>query len=401
MSWTPHIPPAHGGQLRQIAARYGIPAEQLTDFSANINPSGPPPPVLAAIRHALEEPATLAMYPDFELIELKRTIADYVNAQPENIAIANGFVPLLESVLRSLKIARCLLPVPSFSEYRGVLENVGATVIPYRLSPDRGFEYETKTIFESLLDHSCDAILLANPQNPSGVLCNTQRMKRLIEMAAQHRITVLLDEAFIDYCQVESMVRLGIEQANLIVFRSVTKFFAIPGLRVAYAVSEKHLIHAMNRLIAPWPITSIASQAVCAALDDVAYADESRLANEQRRFWLEEQLTRLGVAMYPSSANFLLLRFPAEVPVGLLWERMIVEEQLVLRSCANFEGLAAGHLRIAVRSEPENERLIRSLERVLSSFTGLMSGPLRRRSDAVKRLPADAGMRNDDSSIDV
>ncbi len=110
--------------------------------------------------------------------------------------------------------------------------------------------------------------------------------------------------------------------------------------------------------------------AVCAALRDQAYSEESLLANERRRQWLEKEPSRLEIATYPSSTNFLLLRFPDKVDVGLLWERMIIEQQLVLRSCTNFEGLATGHLRIAVRSEPENEELVRGLERVLTGLAG-------------------------------
>jgi threonine-phosphate decarboxylase len=361
-------PPVHGGQLRQIAARYGISLECLIDFSANINPAGPPPSVMAAIRRALEESSALATYPDLDLLELKQAIANRADVEPENIAVANGFVPLLEAALRSLKIKKCLLPVPSFGEYRRAIENAGIVITPYCLSQDKGFEYEIDAIRNALLDHSCDAILLANPQNPSGTLCDAGRMLQLIETAAQHSIIVLLDEAFIDYCPFASLTRQSMEQANVIVFRSVTKFFAIPGLRVAYAVGRSRHIRAMDRSIAPWPITSFASDAVCAALRDGTYTEESRIVNERRRVWLEQELVRLKIATYASSANFLLLRFPAAFDVSLLWERMIVEEQIVLRSCANFEGLAGGHLRIAVRSEPENERLIRGLERVLCSF---------------------------------
>jgi threonine-phosphate decarboxylase len=362
------LPPVHGGQLGQIAARYGIPAERLLDFSANINPAGPPPLVLTAIRRALEEPFTLAMYPDLELVELKQAIARYAGIEPENIAVANGFVPLLEAALRSRKIKRCLLPVPSFREYRSALENAGVIVTPYHLSPDDNFRYVPDTIRSAFLEHSCDAILLANPQNPSGATCDIDGMQRVVGMAAQHSVMVLLDEAFIDYCPAKSVARWSIEQGNTIVFRSVTKFFAIPGLRVAYAVSGAPDVNATNRFIAPWPITSFASDAVCAALRDEVYAEESRAANHRRRFWLEQELAGLKIATYPSGANFLLLRFSEEVDVSLLWEKMIGQEHVVLRSCANFEGLAPGHLRVAVRSEPENERLVRSLERVLSSF---------------------------------
>ena len=366
MKTPPPIQPVHGGQLRQIAAHFGIPEERLTDFSANINPIGPPASALSAVRRALEHPATLSTYPDLELIELKRAIADYAGVRVENVAVANGFVPLLESALRSRKIERCLLPIPSFYEYRRVLENTNVVVESCPLSPSQGFEYDTDRIIKTLVDRSCDAILLANPQNPAGVLCSAQRMKRLIEMAEPHNITVLLDEAFIDYSPGESVTQQVMELANLIAFRSVTKFFAIAGFRVAYAVGNSNHIGAMNRLIAPWPITSIASDAVRAALSDQVYAEESRLANSQRRAWLERELTRLTIAVFSSNANFILLRFPAEVDVNILWERMIVEEQIVLRSCSNFEGLAAGHLRIAVRSESDNQRLICGLKRVLS-----------------------------------
>jgi threonine-phosphate decarboxylase len=368
---APHIPtPAHGGQLRQIAAQYGIPVERLLDFSANINPAGPPSSVLSAIRRALDEPSTLAMYPDLELVELKSAVAEYTGTQRENIAVANGFVPLLDAALRSLKIKRCLLPIPSFREYRNTLENAGVSIIPYQVSSDEDFRYVSDAILNTLLKHSCDAILLANPQNPSGVICDLDNMQQLIEMAAQSDIMVLLDEAFIDYSPDRSSTQRSIEQRNVIVFRSVTKLFAIPGLRVAYAVSQSSHVDAINCFVAPWPIASFASDAIRAALTDEIYVEESRLANDRRRLWLEKELARLKIVTYPSATNFLLLRFSAEVDVNLLWERLIVEEQIVLRSCSNFEGLQSGHLRIAVRSELENERMIHGLERVLSNFGG-------------------------------
>jgi threonine-phosphate decarboxylase len=359
--------PLHGGQLRQIAARYGIAKERLFDFSANINPTGPPQSVRSVIERALEVPSTLATYPDLESVELKEAIAKYTNTRPENIAVANGFVPLLEAALRSLRIQKCLLPVPCFGEYRRTLENVSVDVVPYRLAQDQGFGYQADTIRQMLLDCSCDAILLANPQNPSGALCNTEEMLRLIQIAVQHNVAVLIDEAFIDYCPLDSLTKHLAEQSRVIVFRSVTKFFAIPGLRVAYAISNPLFVEKMNRFIAPWPISSLASHAVCAALQEETYAERSRIANEQQRLWLERELLQLGIATYPSRANFLLLRFPDTVDVDRLWERMIVEEQVVLRSCRNFEGLVPGHLRVAVRAESENERLISCLERVLSS----------------------------------
>jgi threonine-phosphate decarboxylase len=190
----------------------------------------------------------------------------------------------------------------------------------------------------------------------------------LLEMTREHSITVFLDEAFIDYCPAQSLTQQAPEQRNLIVFRSVTKFFSVPGMRVAYAVCNSSNVQTLNHSIAPWPVTTVAAHVVCAALSDDAYAEESRCTNERRRSWLEEQFKSLSIQTYSSATNFLLLQFPAEVNVSTLWERMIVEEQIVLRSCANFEGLALGHLRVAVRTELENGRLIDGLKRVLTSW---------------------------------
>jgi threonine-phosphate decarboxylase len=362
----PSVPlPLHGGQLRQIAARFGILPEVLLDFSVNINPAGPPPSVLLTIRRVLEDPRTLTAYPDLELGELKEIIAAYINVHPENILVANGFVPLLEATLRSLNIDRCLLPVPCFSEYRSTLESAKTAVIPYQLCSSKDFLYDPTAILQVLQDNTCDAILLANPQNPSGVLCESRQMQRLIEMTGERGITLLLDEAFIDYDPDHSLTRCAVEWSHVVVFRSVTKFFAIPGLRVSYAVCNSSKEQALSHFIAPWPITTLASHAVCAALKDRAYEEESRLRNEQRRSWMAQQLNDLKIETYASSTNFLLLRFPANVDVSQLWERMIIEHQMVLRSCANFEGLETGHLRVAIRSERENERLIAGLERML------------------------------------
>jgi threonine-phosphate decarboxylase len=192
----------------------------------------------------------------------------------------------------------------------------------------------------------------------------------LIDSAREHNLAVLLDEAFMDYCPDHSLHREPLKTENLIVFLSVTKFFAMPGLRVAYAISNSARIGSMNRFIAPWPVTSLACDAVSAALGDKSFAIESRQANEQQRSWLQQELSRLMIATYPSEANFLLLRMPDAVDVAQVRERMIVEERIVLRSCANFEGLPSGHIRIAVRSKIENQQLIHALERVLASALG-------------------------------
>jgi threonine-phosphate decarboxylase len=217
-----------------------------------------------------------------------------------------------------------------------------------------------------MLAGSHDVILLANPQNPSGVLTSRDVLLELTAAAAARNIFVLLDEAFIDYCPDASLANEVDRFPNLIVFRSLTKFFGMPGLRVAYAIANPALSRQLQQAIAPWSITTLASLAAVAAVEDEPYAARTVALNEDRRDRLVEAIKRLGVHVYQSAANFLLLRLPESSDYRNVWERMILDHGIVLRNCTNYEALAGQHLRIAVRYEQENHRLIEALAQTLT-----------------------------------
>ncbi len=353
--------PLHGGQLRQISERFNIPSSQLIDFSANINPDGPPPAVLSTLRTSLEDISMLTAYPDLEQAGLKQSIADYAGVHPKNIVVANGFIPLLESALRTLRVKRCLLPVPAFVEYRRSLARAGVEIEPHILTSDSNFRYDV----HALVHGGHDAVLLANPQNPSGVLTTRNILLQFVSECAERNITVLLDEAFIDYAPLDSLT-LDVEKfANLIVFRSVTKFHGIPGLRVAYAVANEAIARALNETLPPWPITTLASCAVESALADHPFAERTRLHNDRRRAHLRAGLDALGIHAYPSAANFLLLYLPEGISADRFWRHMIVEHHMVLRDCSNYEALPSRHLRMAVRTLEENDKLVGAVAQLL------------------------------------
>jgi threonine-phosphate decarboxylase len=180
---------------------------------------------------------------------------------------------------------------------------------------------------------------------------------------------VLLDEAFIDYVPEYSLTAETTESSNLIVFRSVTKFYSIPGLRVAYAVANPALSSQIGGNLAPWPVTTIASRAASAAFDDLAYAERSRTQNIEHRTSLQHDLEGLGFLVYPSSANFILFRLPLGVDPYGFWQHMIVEHRIVVRACTNYEGLPIGYLRASVRTKEENSRLVAALDESLSILT--------------------------------
>jgi threonine-phosphate decarboxylase len=360
--------PIHGGQLRAIAERFGVVESKLLDFSANINPDGPPSAVLSTLRASLEDISTITSYPDLEQIDLKRSIARYAGVASQNVAVSNGFVPLLEAALRALPIKSCLVPVPAFVEYRNALERARIEVIPHVLSPEDEFSYDP----DRLVSGRHDAILLANPQNPSGVACPRDVVEKIVGNAAERNVYILLDEAFIDYAPELSVTDLVELFPNLIVFRSVTKFHGMPGLRVAYAVANVSTTRALSESLPPWPITTLASLAVKAGLEDEAYASQTRALNEQRRALLQAGIDALGVHTYPSAANFLLMRLPEFIDAEAFWLRILREHHIVLRSCFNYEALSAGHLRTAVRGEEDNCRLIQAMQYELGRFSAAL-----------------------------
>ena len=354
-------PPTHGGQLRQIAHTYGLDPATILDFSANINPEGPPSSVLTALRQSLDDPATLVSYPDLELLELRTAIAHHLNHNvlPAHITVANGFVPLLEAAIRSSALTHTLLPVPAFSEYRTTLERCNVRVTPCPLG-EIDFTYPA-SLEQKLQTSGADSLLLANPQNPSGVLTPAATILTLARR--NPHLHILLDEAFIDYAPHESLAEAAAGLPNLTVFRSVTKFFAMPGLRVAYAVANSAVSTKLQAFLPPWPISTLAAKATIAALGDTAYTRATLHLNHIRRQTLAASLQQLGITSPPAAANFLLLRFPH--PTARLWERLLREHHILLRPCLNFESLPPNYLRTAIRTEHENTRLLSALAALL------------------------------------
>lgn len=353
--------PIHGGQLKALAEQFNISVSQFVDFSANINPEGPPPAVLSALRASLDDLSVLTSYPDLRENDLTQSIARYTGVLSERVVVANGFVPLLDAILRTLPIRSCLLPVPAFVEYRKVLTRAQVGITSLQLPPESSFAYDIDTMIHG----KSDAILLANPQNPSGVLCDLETMLRLIRNAARKNIYALLDEAFIDYAPDQSLVTYVDRFPNLIVFRSVTKFHGIPGLRVAYAVTNLQIAREFRESVAPWPIGNLASRAVVAALEDDEYAARTRELNQRRRAELQLQIERLGIHIYPSAANFLLFRLPSSMDPLRFWHCLIREHHVVLRLCTNYEGLSPDHFRVAVKTDRENTYLIDAFRAIL------------------------------------
>lgn len=359
--------PLHGGQLSEIAEHFSIPKESLLDFSANISPIPPGEAVIAALCESLRNRNFLTQYPDTEYRDLKDAIGTYAGIECSSICVANGVMPLLDAAVRALRVRRCLVLAPAFGEYQRILTACGADNPKLLLREDNNFLLDPDLVLKEAMSSRADAILFANPHSPSGSLTLLPVLTELHQMLYRFGIVTILDEAFIDYCPECSISGLAGRLDGLVVLRSLTKFFAIPGLRVAYAVAHHETSAKIESRLALWPVDSLAASAARVALLDGPGVRERQEANTRERRWLFEQLISLGWQVFPSSANYLLIKPPGEVDGQEIWRQLIVEHGIVLRNCATFEGLTKAHFRLSVQERPANAALIRSLERLFQS----------------------------------
>ncbi|MGC9159072.1 MAG: pyridoxal phosphate-dependent aminotransferase [Terracidiphilus sp.] len=368
--------PAHGGQLRELALQFGVPEETLIDFSASIRPAPLSDAIVAALCDALRARRIISTYPEMRYTALRQAIGAYLQVGEESIVVGSGVMPLLGAAIHVLGAPRVLVPVPSFAEYGKVLRAGGAERCTLTLIPEENFSLAVARVLDGLKASGAQALLLANPQSPSGRLMKAASLLELCEQVRALGASVLVDEAFIDYTPAESLARWAAQRPGLIVLRSLTKFFAIPGLRVAYAVACPETRAAMEEAIPAWPVGSLAAEAARMALCEDGEMAAARATNAQQRNWLAERLRSLGLRVFPGEANYLLVKI-ADRSNGLeFWRKMIAEHRIVLRCCANFEGLDEHYFRIGVRTRAENRRLVEAFAALLQTLSPASSAPM-------------------------
>jgi threonine-phosphate decarboxylase len=340
----------HGGDVDEVARVYGVSADRLIDFSANINPMGPPRRALIRLARESADRQILTRYPDPEYAELRQVLAAALRVPATGVTIANGSVALIGAVIRTIAPRECLLATPAFGEYSRALHASGCRVRRLPLDAARGFELDGDQLIDALTKRRPMLCVLTNPHNPSGALTRRLQMLRVLGRCLHTRTRLVVDEAFMDYVPTETLVAEAVRSEHLVVLRSLTKFYGIPALRVGYAVSSPRMAARIATQLPPWPVTTMAASAAAAAVQDQPYA-----------------LGTIGVAVYPSAANFLLIRLPGSAPTSTrVRARLITEAGMVVRDCRSFDGLSNGRfIRVAVRQRDDNERLVRALGSVL------------------------------------
>jgi threonine-phosphate decarboxylase len=353
----------HGGNIHAFAHARGMKFEQVLDFSASINPFGCPPAAARAYRHALPR---IVHYPEPYTESLTGALAAYHGLEPSTILVGNGSTQLIFLLARALTARRVLVIAPLFGEHEGAFRLSGARVDRFFLRPP-DFTLSLARLGR-VITQSYDVLILTNPNSPTGALVPRAQVEELARLCRRVGTKLLVDEAFIDWVEEDSIKQLAARSPQVIVLRSLTKFFALPGLRVGYLIGQARLVERLRTRLEPWSVNTVAQTVALACLRDSEFVRQSRAFMEQERAWLFEQVAELpGVQPFLSRTNFLLVKMLKSDMRASALSQALAQENLLVRTCVDFPGLGERFFRVAVRARQDNRRLLRGLRAVLLS----------------------------------
>ncbi len=374
--------PNHGGNLAWAAALAGCSPSFILDFSASINPLGPPKSAIAAIESQLKD---LIAYPDPSYHQLRASLCQlHPNLTPDWILPGNGSAELLTWACRELsELEGTAIVTPAFSDYQRALKAFEAKVWEYPLT-DFGLSIAKRDAIAHILDlrlpiqnpscaesapkvrpkiHNRSGLLLNNPHNPTGQLFEREAILPLIKQFA----LVVVDEAFMDFLppdQQQSLIPMVQDYPNLVILRSLTKFYSLPGLRLGYGVAHPDRLQRWQQWRDPWPVNVLAAAAAVAVVQDTEFQQQTWDWLSPARSQLFQGLESLpGLQPYPSAANFLLVQ--SEQPSSQLQEKLLKHSRILIRDCLSFPELGDRYFRVAIRTQADNQRLLEGLDAIL------------------------------------
>jgi L-threonine-O-3-phosphate decarboxylase len=351
--------PIHGGNRQWAASLAGITPDSILDFSASINPLGVPASAIAAIQSHL---ADLSHYPDPEYTSLRQALGKLHQLPPEWILAGNGVAELLTWVGRDLsQLASTVLFTPAFTDYYRALKTFDCAIEKYALLSNNQ-PLVLNAVLPEIAHPETKGILINNPHNPTGYLFTRDSLLPYLEQFA----LVVIDEAFMDFLTPErqqSLIDLVPEHPNLVILRSQTKFYSLPGLRLGYAIAHPERLQRWQAWRDPWCVNSLAVAAGIAVLEDHEF-------QQQTWDWLESAKSQLftglsqisGLHPLPNAANYLLVE--TERAGSILQKELLQRDKILIRDCVSFPELGDRYFRVAVRLENENQRLIEALARL-------------------------------------
>lgn len=342
----------HGGGGWLLAR--GNKTGPVLDFSASINPLGPPESLRAVM---VREASGLAHYPDPECSRLTAAASGYFGVKKSEVLCGNGSSEFIYALPHALRPSRVVLPAPCYADYARAAESARIPVI--YIPPENA---DTLALSFGPLEETLrggDMVFIGRPNNPTGLVCAQAPLVRLALRRGD--VVFVVDEAFADFIAGYRSLACG-RLPNVVALRSMTKFFAIPGLRLGALLGPPPMLRSVRRAMPFWSVNHLAQEAGASFLADSKYISRARRFVSARRQELYRALKLLpGCAVYPGRANFLLARVDCPGLDAFILRGRLLRRGILIRVCAHFSGLDRRFFRVAVRTQDENERLLKAL----------------------------------------
>jgi len=362
-------PEEHGGNIYRLAEELHIPERNVTDFSSLVNPLRVSKKIRAELRKNLKY---LHNYPDPDAKRVRKRLAQYHGIDMETILCGNGSTGLIYLITRTLQPQRVLLPAPTFSEYERAISVAGnkerrAQVEYILLKREQKFRINPDEYTAVLQKGACsslpfDMVFLCNPNNPTGMLMKKDAVLQIADAARETKSYLIVDEAYIDFCSDESVIKNIERNPYLIVLRSLSSFYALSGIRIGYGVFPEHLLAGLKEQRVPWDVNSLSQRAAVIALKDKVFRRESlKVIAEEKRF-LEKNFRKMGIEFFAPDAHFYLVKMDNADEIC----RQLRNRGVLAMNCKNFRGLDSSYMRISVKSHKENTMLIKMLALILN-----------------------------------
>jgi threonine-phosphate decarboxylase len=354
----PLLDRTHGGDVDACARSAGVEAGEFLDFSASINPLGPPPSARKAFVKSFAE---ISRYPDPYGESLKAALAERHGMSPAEVLLGNGSTQLIYLLCAALRPRKALIVGPAFSEYANALTLVGAAIHQFSLGTDDGFQFSLRR-FMAAWETDCDLVFLPTPNSVTGQTIAKAEIGKIADAALARKRFVVVDEAFIDFVENESVKMLMRRNPYLIVLRSLTKYYALPGLRLGYLLAEASTLARLAAYQEPWSVNAPALNVAVACLEDAGFATKTeRWLEKERKFMSRKLAVLAGLCPLPSQANFLLVKIDQTGLDALQLRSFLARKKILIRACDSFAGLSADYFRVAVKRRRDNLRLLAAL----------------------------------------
>jgi threonine-phosphate decarboxylase len=363
----PRLDRMHGGDVDAWALSTGIEAGQVLDFSASINPLGPPPSARKAFIKSYGE---ISRYPDPYGEKLKEALAEHHGMSSSEVLLANGSTQLIYLLCAALRPRKALVVGPAFSEYANALALGGADIRRFTPRADDGFQFSLQQ-FMAAWDKDCEIVFLPRPNSVTGQLIPKTETESIAHVALTRKSIVVIDEAFIDFVEKDSIKTLLRQNPYLIVLRSLTKYYALPGLRLGYLLGEARRVAQLAVYQEPWSVNAPALSVALTCLKDGRFTNKTeRWLKEERKFLSERLKAIEGLHPFASQTNFLLVKIDRNDIDALQLRSFLSRKKILIRACDSFAGLGAEYFRVAVKRRRDNLRLLAALREWTASSIG-------------------------------